>query len=405
MIITKLKLTLFFTLLILVLTIVYVYIKNYTKNSTPVEAPTTTIEPRVFDKVKETEILTKNSENLKVFSERSTIENQSSYIKEVNTVLASSSELSSGSVNALLLRKALVLSALTGSPDQDSYIVEAISIFKNLISLKGETLSELFFRDFAIIGGTRIDLECCFSASLADETDPQYVMYKNLGYRDQIAKVLALNELSKKVSANGSNDISHISNLLFIDIILLGSFREDLRKEEYEVIYKEMEKNLAAYKNAKPIFFTDAISTIIQPSLHYAVAYDAYNSQSGEKIPLTMNKSIDANYELASQQIKELEGTKDPIMINKMRFYHLVNYISSLQRRYGTTVDKNKVGVLIEETLQSIRYSKETEAVASNYLKPSEDKNDRRGDVTLPFISLAKTYPNLAAYLKSIGVE
>ncbi len=404
MIINKLKLILFFILLIVILTVLYVYIKNYIKNSTSTQTPATTTQTGVFDRVKETEILTKNSQDLKVFSENSTIENQVTYIQEVNTVLGNNT-LSDGSKNALLLRKALVLSALTGSPDQDTYITEAVSIFKNLISLKGETSSELFFRDFAIIGGTRIGLECCFSASLVDDTDSQYIMYKNMGYRENVARVLAFNELSKRVSTVGSNDISHISNLLFIDIILLGSYREDLREQEYTTIYQEMEKNLTAYKNAKPLFFTDSISTIIQPSLHYAVAYDAYNSQSSEKITLAMNKSIDANYELVSQQIKDLEGTKDPIMINKMRFYHLVNYTSSLQRRYGTNVDKNKLGTLIEETLQSIHYSKETEVVASDYLKPSSDKDDLRGNVTLPFISLAKSYPNLATYLKSIGVE
>jgi hypothetical protein len=381
-------------LIIAFLSSVYTFIRNG-------QVPKVSEEQKKIDK----DVYLKDVAAQKIFIENSTSENQDEYIKSVTKTLNETS-LSPYATNLLRLRKAIVLSTLKGGPNQDAYATEATSIFKDLILTKKTDSNSIYLKDFAIVAGVKLHNQCCFTSSLAGKEFGNYSKYKKMGYPEDVVNLLTLNDISKMVSKERTDDISNISNKFSIEVDLLMKNRKSLSNETYKQIYNELGENLNAYKSAKSILFTDPANTILRPTTHYAVAYDVYYSQSSSKLTTEDNKKIDANYEFALNKIKTAESiAKNNPLINEMKVYLLIGYINSLEQRYGSSVDENKRSHLVDEILKSIRSTKETESLFGGVFKQSVQSPDFKTSVAYNFFALYKYYPELDAYLNSLDIK
>lgn len=347
----------------------------------------------------------KDVNDQKAFIQNSTSENQDAYIKAVTKTL-NENTLSPYTANLLRLRKAIVLSTLKGGVNQDAYVTEATTIFKDLIFTKNTDHSFVYLKDFAIVAGVKLHTQCCFSAQLVDKDTEGYSKYKKMGYPEHVIKLLLLNDISKMVSKERYDDISNITNKFGIEIDLLMKNKKNISNETYKQIYRELGENLEVYKKSKAILFTDPANTFLRPTTHYAVAYDVYYSQSGTALTPEVNKKIDENYDLALSKIDTAESlASNKPLINEMRVYLLIGYINSLEQRYGEAVDKNKRDLLVKSFLKSVKSSKETEALFGKIFKQSVISPDFKSSVAYNLFALYKYYPELNSYLKSLGIE
>lgn len=381
-------------LLVVFLVNVYSFIMN--KNT-----PKITLDQASLDK----KVLQDDLLAQKKFLDNSTTENQDEYIKESLKML-NDNTITPFTKNLLRLRRAIVLSTLKGSSNQDAYVTEATKIFKDFILDENTDTGSVYLKDFSIVAGVKLHSQCCFTAKLTDSDFKSYTKYKSMGYSDTVANLLTLNDISKMVSKERYDDISNITNKFGIEIDLLMKNKKNISNETYKQIYRELGENLEVYKKSKAILFTDPANTFLRPTTHYAVAYDVYYSQSGTALTPEVNKKIDENYDLALSKIDTAESlASNKPLINEMRVYLLIGYINSLEQRYGEAVDKNKRDLLVKSFLKSVKSSKETEVLFGKIFKQSVISPDFKSSVAYNLFALYKYYPELNSYLKSLGIE
>lgn len=358
--------TIFFLLTVFIISLITYFIISYFLNNEIKKGITQTQISQ-----EEKEILSTDLKNLETFTKSTTLASQEKYIEEVESLL-DNKNITKSTENILLFRKALALSIVRS--DSKDNRDEAKEIFKKLINIDISRASpgDIFLRDFSIVAATKLELQIKSNVSLIDKNSivfKEYQYYKKNGYSDQIANLLALNDLTKKISQDRSLDISNKSNAVVIESLLLTQHKEALKKETYDIILSELQNNVKNFFNSKPLTFTDNISTVLEPRIHYAFAFDVSTINTATNISKELNDTIDTTYEYAIQKLTTADNSVDKIAINEMMFFNLVAYMDSMVRRYGDNYDEKQMNTLISRFIEVTKSSKELSDIASSYIK------------------------------------
>ncbi len=353
---------------------------------------------------RELQILKKDSEHLGAFNAYSSIENQKAYLDQVEQTL-SDETLADYTRNLLLIRKAATLATLRGSTEQDAYVQEATDIFKQFINTEGTDEGTVYLRDFAIIAGVKLYTQCCFTASLFDKKSQEFLDKRKIGYTDAMTELIKLDELSQKVSPARRDDITNITNKFAIYLMLLGRYKDKLSPTDYEKIYKELGETLTDYGQAQAIIFKDPANASLRSTNHYVAAYDRFHSLSAAPLTKEKNALIDTKYAEGLQKIKDTESiANNTPLINEMLSYHLIGYISSLERRYGSKVDNALQQELLKQVAVSLSSSKEVEAIFKTYFLASLRSPDFKSSTLYHFFIAGMKYAKTKEYLYSLGI-
>ena len=357
------------------------------------------LDPGKTDEV----VLEQNTKALDTFLTQTSAENQRAYIEKVDQDLLNT-RLGNDAKNALLLRKALAISVMRGEIPGAS-ITEALDIYRKLILSTEATPSALYLKDFSIIAFVRLypQLDRTDSKILdTPDTLLDYSLSKRLGYSDGLSTLLALNDVTKKISPIRSDDLITRAESMFLSAVILNTYDTELKQTTRDTLMEDLGVNIQSFKQFRPLTFPDPILTRVESSFKYAFAYDIYESHRNTVLSSDTNKAIDDNYGQAQRMIDGALPERDTVSINEMNFYKNILNLESLHRRYGDAVDKNRQDALIKDTLSIIHSSKELEGLSVRVLKsgmlfPMFPVNH--------FISLSKANQDIADYLTSIGIQ
>lgn len=329
-------------------------------------------------KAQEAEILKKDNEAMSKFSTNSTAENKAAYIAQLTQQLANP-ELTQETKDLLLLRKATNLSVLRGGPNQEAEVREATQIFNDFINkYRGSTVqSEINTRDFAIAAMGKLHLQCCFETSFVVEGYPEYANFSKyattLGYREDIAKLLTLNDLLKSASPLAvEKDVSLLSERLALSRIIIGPYtrRGLVKPETTDSLAEEVKIILANFNTAQPLTYKDYFNSQIEPRYQYAASYSNYvfyrtkGNLSDEE-----NKSVDNTYETAFASIREsTKLTEDEIAAKSVHYYLFLSYLTSYDTRYGAAKAEAMMDAEIDTFIQNVRSTPELKAQVISYL-------------------------------------
>ena len=382
----------------------YSYFKTLSKDKNG-EKPAETPEMQGTRMTTEAEasLLKQNEAALETFTQAPTPETLVQFLQKIDADLKTEG-LSDETKNTLLLRKAGALSlSLGGDPKkQEASTDEALKIYRDLIALPlSEKLEANYFHDYAVAAGVKLQLRTLQKLTLLDLSLPadqtgSYNFFRGKNYGEGASALLALHEVTKKISQGGKDDIVNTANAIQIESALFSHYGSSLVSETYQGLLNDFKGNLALYPRAKAKTFTDYQSTKVEPGYHFALGLDTYHSLDPGKRTGETNQEIDKQYESYVDTL----SADSTLNARQMVFYAEVAYLESLNRRYGGAVDANKVNARVQKLLSIIRSSKEMEAMASGYLKSGSDDPAIKN-----FISLGKTNSAVAEYLKSIGVQ
>lgn len=402
----KIKFFLVFTTLTFLMSFVYTYYTHNKKQK--VEDVNKTVSVINIDTDANKKILEEDLVLLKRFTENATAENQDNYLSHSEQTLKEKSAIiTEETKNFLLLRRAYAASSLRNSQKQSDYFKESLSIYKKFIYTTPTNTTETYLKDFSIIFGTAAQVDGYFLGTMLDNSYKPYAEYRAKGYNEELATLLSLNDLSQEISTDRSKDTNNIINLLLIETSLINNHKEELTKVDFERVLSQLGKNLAETNGSKSIIVPDSGFLKIRKSLRYAFAFDIYSSIVNQKKSTEINEAIDKNYEAILGQLDAARAMpgKDSPLNGELKFYYLVTYLVSLERRYGKTLSKEREAQYIQETLTTINSSKETKAVADSVFKRAVNQNPASRKTFGDFIKLANKYPELDSYLKSIGVK
>lgn len=399
-----------FTALLAVST--FTYFKNIEETET-LHTTKTTQDNVQETTTREGNLLEKDLIYLNNFTNDSSVENQDKYLQNVTKTLQNTN-LTEQEKNTLLLRKAIVTSVLRGSKNQDKYTKESFSILNNFISTESTKPADTQLKDYSLIALTKLHVQCCFEDALKEnslESEIYRHFNTDLGYNDFVSKWLTLRELTKMLSKERSNDLATVSQAVDINAVILDSFQEKINLPLRKEILKELGGQLSSFDKLQQKTFSDFSNVNLQPIIHHAYGYDIYHSlnlTTGKSLDSKTNNLIDQNYDKSLVVLNNTGSYKNYITINTQKFYTLINYIYSLDRRYGNSVDKEKFDSLVKELIKSINYSKETQSMANTYFRDSvfgETSLDPSRKKERFFISLSKTNKEVADYSDSIGIK
>ncbi len=368
--------------------------KNYTQENT-----TETEESRLTKKQTEEKIIKEDEENLKDFSDYTSIKNQKEYIEELNKKIKNPN-LSNTSKNLLLLRKAAVMATVRS--DEDNNTKEVNSIIKSIVESKIENELDLFTKDFAIVTFLKLNFQNRFINDVSSVYPETVDKYKKLGYKDTLLTLISLNEIVSYVSKERKDDNNLIAVSIAIKSEIVNVYEKEVNKETYNLILKNLGDDLVLFNTSKLKTFTDPYNTTLESSLFYSYGYDIYQSKINKILSVEVNKKIDKNYEEVFTKLNSSEYG-DKISINMMTVFNSMRYTTSLNKRYGKNIDNKRLDEVIKNTLKAINYSEETQTITNMYIK----ENFYKGGYAnwSYFISLGKTRDDVNNYIKSIGIN
>jgi hypothetical protein len=136
-------------------------------------------------------------------------------------------------------------------------------------------------------------------------------------------------------------------------------------------------------------------------SIH-AYAFDIYHQKNGDAAKFA--DEINQNYEEVDALTPEnIRMNIDVVGLKEIKYYNILRYISSLNSRFGTKVDKKLQASLVDQWFTLKDSSPEVQVIAKNYFTSPELKTGRFPSHTY-FASLRTKYKSIDTYLKSIGV-
>lgn len=380
------------------------------------QTPSTATSTQATDNIA---LLNSNMQSFQQSTSNLSQETQNSYLDTVNKGLADPT-ISTSTRELLLLRKALIMSFVLGSDSQGNYMQQADAIFKGFIDSTGTTPTDVYVRDYSLQAMTEMYIECCYSIYLSKGSTVIgniYNGYITKGYRPEVAKYLTLHDLTKLISKPRQADQTVVSWNILIETNLLLFYGQDLGKDMYAQLVKELSTNVAAYPNAKQILVKTEQQQM-EPYLQYVSGLDTLQSLSLKQTRATDAK-IDKSYDQALKMLASVDVAGGQVVAHELTAFFIPRYLYSMQRRYGSNIDVTKFNSLIEQDIEAINYSKET----VGFFKPIylEEGNRWYAGSAAPavepdsalyspfyyryFVGLAKNHANIADYLASIGVK
>jgi hypothetical protein len=391
-------------------------LKMYLKN---VEiAKITEFKQKETERIKKQETLLKqNDVSLKNFSANQTEENQKMFITEVNTLLSEeTTTLDSYGQSILLLRKAIVLTTLIRDKQinyQNNYseqLKEAFSIYKNFITTTEKTPLKEYTRDFSLVAVsnliTNMHIQCCFDKTLAQnfiaETSPSFSSYKNKGYDTDMSTLLALDDLLLTLSEKRRNDAAGAAQSYIIKSYILGFRDEDLKEEDKRTLTEKLKRDLDSFPTLQAHTFKDPGLSKVEPSHHYATAFDVYQNITNNKTA-SSSLLIDKNYEDTLKLLKEQVGVMSDENIYASSFFTYLSYIDSLHTRYGKT--SPQVTVAVKDFITLINKSETIKKSSEQYFKMAVTDQYIGKSLVNRMIDLSSKQKNLENYFISIGLK
>jgi hypothetical protein len=364
----------------------------------------------------QTGVLKKNADEMRVFESKSTLENKERYVAFTNNQLTDKN-LQDESRDILLLRKALNLAVIRGGVNQESEIQEATDIFNDFINKYRGSLktNEVHLRDFAIVGLSQLHLQCCFQANFVIEGYPEYANHarykKELGYSDEIAKLLTLNDLLKSASENGvSRDIINISKRLAITRIIIGPYtrRGLVNKETTEALAQEAEVMLKDFQKAKPLTYVDFFNAQLEPKYQYASSFSNYIFYKTKGSPSEEeNEKIDKTFSDAFSFINTGNSINaDEIGRRSIHYYLFLTFLTSVDARYSQEKAENILDTNIDVFIENVRKTPELKGQVTAYLSKGVGSDGKL--LSTPnggMIFVGHKYLKLRNFFKDLGIE
>ena len=336
------------------------------------------------------------------FQKDSSLVNQEKYLAGVNERLASTT-LSDRTKRILLLRKAVILSMRRGSGLANEDRNQASDILKSFIFPPTGVTIAPYSRDYAIAALVHLHFQCCEARPFALEFPDLYKSYANLP-SPKIAKLMVLNDLTKMVSPEDSDDITIVSNGMLIKAELLTFFKGALKPEDVTTLTNDLGKEVASFSTLAPKTFTDFSTTNLESTLYYAYAYDAYYStlSKGSLSPET-NAAIDKNYMDVFDKLDTAEkDSVDKVSLNNMRLYNGWRYARSLDTRYPDATTNPKMLKVIDQILSDIESNQTAKYIADSQFKVNVAYT--KYTMSGYFVGLARKHKKIADYMASIGI-
>lgn len=354
--------------------------------------------------------LKQDKENLEKFSLNSTYEGQLAYKKSVDAFLANPN-LSQDTRNMLLLRKGIVLATRRGSQEIDTKTGdEATAIFTNFIdtippfSEKSTTTpTNIFIRDFSLVAFANQQVQCCGKSSSIKSTHLENIIkpYLAKGYPETLAGFMTLHTLLGEISQNQLDDLKAISLAIYVDSEILNKFKTQITSEDSVKVTKDLKNKIDFFPYGVTRTYTDLITKEVESKSYYAYGFDTYYSNLGTLPTKELNAKIDTNYKLVDTAIEtSLKKGSNPTSLNIMRIVNSTKELSSMQRRYGTAMDKKYLDETITKIMTAIHSSPDVKAFADSHFK-----NYKQYDNIGYFVQLAKTNKTVADYVTSIGID
>jgi len=347
-----------------------------------------------------------NTNLLEETSKRTSIINVDNFIEDSNEKI-NDPTINDYEKDLLLLRKAIFLN-VNRAENQRERGDESVKIYKDLIDRNsGRTYaSALYIKDFAIIAGSKLQLECCVNDREAfvkySDDRYKYLAYQKDGYTIEVARLLALDNILKEVSPAREKDIAFKNTTLDLRSRLLYSYGNKLSSPDKQRILDELKSDLDQYGTYIPMTYTDLVTTKVFAPAIYAFSYDIYHQNKG--LNKDINSQIDRNYEaVANTEARDFGGDLDIFSYNQSKYHSYLRYIYSINKRYGSSVDKTKSERAITETLTLINSSEELKTMSKNWFNSQEVKLGQYL-ATSYFISLRSKYKEIDDYMKSIGI-
>ncbi len=360
------------------------------------------------------QVIAEDTQILNEYRDGSSLAAQEAYVKAANERLADG-DVSDPARNLILLRKAAVLSQARGdAASLKQKVAEATKIYIDFINRPNPNESDLYFRDFAIVAVTRLQLQCCQVASdlmsSSEVFNTNYNQYLSAGYSKSLAALLALDVATSKMSKARQSDAMNRLNSLDIAAKVLSGYNDQLLPATREALIKELGDGIAAYPSLKPLTYNDP-SNAFEAAFKLAIAFDWFKSLSPGGKTASVNAEIDRQYEDAQAAVKLAMGNvKDIHGLNEIMFYNQIYYLESLDRRYGGAVNATKKNDTIASLLNIINTTPTVADLGKLYFQGLQDwktSNPEEYKKLMSFnhfVDLGKTNADVAAYLKTIGV-
>lgn len=393
----KIKFLSVFTCLFILVTLAYTFYAYNSRNEV------LTIPGALKKTPKEVFILNKNDEQFQKFLESSSLENQESFIADVERRLLDEN-LTEETKTELLLRKAFVLSFLRSLDIEivNQNTQESTSILNSIIANQGTSPYDVYMRDYSLLTLIKLQKDCCFLKNVKNVTleNSIYNKYLESGYTEAPSKWLTLHDTLEKMSPVQQNDLASLSLSMAVTATILDSFKHKLKTETYEKLLKELGDDLQSFDKANTILYKDN-STKQLATIYYAYAYDIYTTSASTT--KDTDTKIKLNYEasLLPQQDQDLN-------YHLNNFFAIINYLYSLNKSNNGMTDRATEDALIDKLMVSINFSKETKIQSELFLGSAfaglglldPTKNKERY-----FMSLAKKNKKVAEYMQSLDVK
>ncbi len=356
-----------------------------------------------------------DTKSLNAYRDGTSAEAAKAYVDGVDARIQAGN-ISDAARDLLLLRKAGVMSTARGDAETiKSNAKVATQLFRDFINRSNPNTSDLYFRDFSIVALTRLNMQCCsVSYEIMDGSIPlfnTFERYTSMGYSKSLAALLALDDATTQLSEARKPDIMNRLNSVDIAAKILIGFKDELNAETKSRLLQELSGAINEFSSLRPLTFTEPNVIMYEGGNKMALAYDLYKSNQPDGTSASVNAAIDRQYEDAADAIRaQMKAAADIHGLNEVLFYNQINYLESIDRRYGDAVNMKKHNDAIDTILEILKTEPTITNIgllyfpgAAEWKKTNPDEMKKLSAYT-HFMDLSKENADIAAYLKSINV-
>lgn len=288
-----------------------------------------------------------------VESKNSSVAEVQEYVKEIDTLLNDKSIVLQDRLSLLLLKANIVSVSRSGANIQ-SGIEESSKIYQKVYELSKGMTTLTSLNERSLFGLVYTFSSNCFARKVTGYVPTEYVakFYVNrdqmtLRQRQQAAFRTMLSIAYGDETKGLWEDRSLVSHRIFILSAYISSYKEDMPTEEYNDLLSKLKSDLDKFATTYKITLLADIHTEYVSKLHYAFAYDIYQSlTNNQQLSVEQNTLIDSNYNLLRESLTTSTIT-DKVSLGMVGMMNDTYHLASLHRRYAGQEVKEKVAPVI----------------------------------------------------------